>query len=883
MRILAKIKKALANDNNKRILLGAALAALLLCLSAPVTQAAATSTQATFPTPVFLGECTGDGALGILCAGSQVVQYLILGLLSVIGSLFGWILGAMTSLTLWAIGDLGIKITTHAAVSEGFKISLAVANIVFVVAVIMIAFATIIRWHEYEAKKLLSKLIITALLVNFSLLAAGLMLDASNVFTNFFITQDKVSAGAIGSALSPQAFSAPAAYGSSLNTPSDILARVRAAYAAAMDDTVLPDGQQIFNAKSRYRYFLGGGVPGETITQAAMSREEFEREILNNDARLAQALASGGAADNLPGEAFGEVDISEMWKSFLDLLPRVIFSVFATFIAMITMVAMFVMALIRNIWVIVLLIVMPVAWSMRVLPKFEQYWQKWWEKFLNWGILYLPTVSFFLYLAVQAADSTRNSLSGPGTSTTFGGVVNGTLKTAGFLGESVNGGPSLISSLVLMLIVIGIMIAGLKIAQAMGAGVAGVAASLAGKGSRKLAGGLLKVGTTPTAFLGKVGFGLGAGTIAAAYKAIKPNKVTETDSMGASTTTQEGRGKSAAGGFKAGWNAFAAPNLYGRTTELMSRGMAGMSGIPIIGGALGAGAQFFGKLSASQATAVDAAVKETDGLSPAALKAWIKSASMKDAAHQAAAMALADKNHMHDAIGHDDLKKFADSVASLNPGAERDKIDVLKAFASHNPEHAEDVLGSKAGVDRFVEAVRGADTAAVQSWGEAIYDKAKKYMSTSQKRAWAGRDGSAQYKVMAEELQGLEKVLDKLPKNMADDIRLALKKDGHKDEAVMKRVEGHLEKISASKPLKKIVNQVDGALKSLNAALAVSRNTTLRTKSKSDHPVHGDINYTLGAILKRLAGATIQGGKAGSGGGPKPKASSGGDGHGHGH
>jgi hypothetical protein len=448
-----------------------------------------------------------------------------------------------------------------------------------------------------------------------------------------------------------------------------------------------------------------------------------------------------------------------------------------------------------------------------------------------------------------------------------------------------------------MLIVIGLMIAGLKIAQAMGAGVAGAMANLAGKGSRKLAGGMLKGGAMLTGAVAGVGLAplLGAWK-AATKKGVEHTETWENPFDPTDTETRTTRANATMGArLKAGLGglfgapraiatgAFMPANLYGKATQLLSTGMTRWSGIPIVGDALGAGGQFFGRLSAAQATAVDAAAKETDGLSPAAVKAWIKSASMKDAAHQAAAMALADKNHMHDAIGHDDLKKFADSVASMNPGTERDKIDVLKAFASHDPSHAEDVLGSKANVDRLAEAVRAADTGAVQSWDETVYEKVKKFMSTSQRRAWAGRDGNAQNRVLAEELKGLEGALGELPKNMADDIRSALKKDGHKNQTLMKQVEGHLEKINGNKVLKKAINEIDGATKSLNAALTVARNTNLRTKSKSEHPVHGDVNYTLGALLKRLAGAAFEGGKSGASGGSKPKASSGGDGHGHGH
>src|SRR6185436_5859887 len=57
----------------------------------------------------------------------------------------------------------------------------------FVLGFIAIAMATILRFKEYEAKALLVKLIIAALLVNFSLVICGLMIDASHMAMRQFL------------------------------------------------------------------------------------------------------------------------------------------------------------------------------------------------------------------------------------------------------------------------------------------------------------------------------------------------------------------------------------------------------------------------------------------------------------------------------------------------------------------------------------------------------------------------------------------------------------------------------------------------------------------------------------------------------------------------
>src|SRR3989344_151477 len=58
------------------------------------------------------------------------------------------------------------------------------ANMLIVLGLIGIAIATILRFKDYEAKKLLVPLIIVALLVNFSIVFVGLMIDVSNIIVN---------------------------------------------------------------------------------------------------------------------------------------------------------------------------------------------------------------------------------------------------------------------------------------------------------------------------------------------------------------------------------------------------------------------------------------------------------------------------------------------------------------------------------------------------------------------------------------------------------------------------------------------------------------------------------------------------------------------------
>ncbi|MEI6479556.1 MAG: hypothetical protein WCO21_01855 [bacterium] len=71
----------------------------------------------------------------------------------------------------------------------GWGITKDIANLGFVLAMIIIAFATIIGNESYGYKKLLANLIGAAIAVNFSLAIAGVFIDFSHVITVFFINK----------------------------------------------------------------------------------------------------------------------------------------------------------------------------------------------------------------------------------------------------------------------------------------------------------------------------------------------------------------------------------------------------------------------------------------------------------------------------------------------------------------------------------------------------------------------------------------------------------------------------------------------------------------------------------------------------------------------
>lgn len=78
------------------------------------------------------------------------------------------------------------KFTTAGVVKMGWGLTRDLVNLFFVLVLLVIAFATILRIESYGAKQLLRNLIIVALLINFSLVICGAIIDSSQIVTHFF-------------------------------------------------------------------------------------------------------------------------------------------------------------------------------------------------------------------------------------------------------------------------------------------------------------------------------------------------------------------------------------------------------------------------------------------------------------------------------------------------------------------------------------------------------------------------------------------------------------------------------------------------------------------------------------------------------------------------
>ena len=137
-----------------------------------------------------------------LMDAANKILILMIGILT---KLAGFILYLGAQL-LTAFFQLNNRILEFPIVDVAWKITRDIANLGFVIALIITAFMTILRVGTYNAQKMLPKIIVAAILVNFSLAIAGFLIDFSNVLTKFFVDRSLyggsyASAQDIGSAI----------------------------------------------------------------------------------------------------------------------------------------------------------------------------------------------------------------------------------------------------------------------------------------------------------------------------------------------------------------------------------------------------------------------------------------------------------------------------------------------------------------------------------------------------------------------------------------------------------------------------------------------------------------------------------------------------------
>lgn len=191
---------------------------LLTLLFTPVTAQAFSETFATGFAAVSgvilvkAGACAGlglisGGVLGIGCVGLLAVVGSVAGLLggllgdnlvgkvldgffSIISTIAQWIVALFINFSATLLNlsiELNtIRVTDFQPVVTANAFTTQLANMFLIALLILIALATILQIESYGVRKILPLLLVLAIVVNFSTLAVGMIIDVGNVLFDFF-------------------------------------------------------------------------------------------------------------------------------------------------------------------------------------------------------------------------------------------------------------------------------------------------------------------------------------------------------------------------------------------------------------------------------------------------------------------------------------------------------------------------------------------------------------------------------------------------------------------------------------------------------------------------------------------------------------------------
>lgn len=345
------------------------------------------------------------------------------------------------------------------ATKTGWDITLGVANIFFVLLLLWIAVATIFDFEPWTARQLLPKLIIAALLINFSLSIGNSIIRLSNGIASIFSIQIEKMGGtgaAIMNIYNPdEILYAMQNQYTSLNK--DELTKKLKEWKVKITNSGIPWKNGDYSALDCYNiiqdrtglvsgslaglgdFLINFGTAGNYISTGAHIEAACRKFV--SDIEIAKALS---ALD----PTFGKTHILAMSlaaKAFV--IPIALFTIFAAGV----------MLLVRLISLLMLLIFGPLVFLFFAFGPLKSYWTKWWENLFKWSF-FMPTFMFLFMMSLII-------LKGVAPKSADLALVGGKI-------------PNVSELIVYYLIAVGLMIGSLMVGHQMGIAGAGAVTGL---------------------------------------------------------------------------------------------------------------------------------------------------------------------------------------------------------------------------------------------------------------------------------------------------------------------------------------------------------------------------------------------------------------------
>ncbi|MCH7882797.1 type IV secretion system protein [Patescibacteria group bacterium] len=303
-------------------------------------------------------------AKGIAWVG-YILLFLISKILSVTGIFFNEVIEIVLKPDMYNIP----------ALKNTWATSRDTANLFFIFVLLTIAIATILRIETYGAKKLLPKLIIAALFINFSFLITQYVILSSNLLAGFFLDGLK-GQGGVAASISEKVLK-------DVN-PLNI-------FKLPAVSNVEEAEKEIERLKQRRKAVSGvGGVPGQRkLVCTTTSGTITVAECLDSIDKKITTLETTKKGLSEQGASPSTLNI------FLGVFVTTVFGMIIFFVAAFVFAAGAILLLTRMVILWILLVLSPFAFLFMILPKTASYAQKWWDTLFSQALF--PVAFYFLF------------------------------------------------------------------------------------------------------------------------------------------------------------------------------------------------------------------------------------------------------------------------------------------------------------------------------------------------------------------------------------------------------------------------------------------------------------------------------------------------------
>lgn len=301
------------------------------------------------------------GSCGIKDWLTQPIGCGVLYLLYGLGWLVSWLFALSAGFMSYAAeANFSNTLTQSAFVRVGWGISRDVANMFFIFFVLWMALATIFQFESYSTKRLLPKLIVVALLVNFSLPIGVFVINTANAIGKVFYDLAQKDTNGQQISFRKQLMNMTAIRANEISLD--------------LQQTV---AKETLEADCKHSSLVGAF--GKNFLYAIGLGQ------MSSCAQLERARWTGQYGDGGLGMA---ALVAALWRPIILLVATFVFFAGGIFL------------IVRYLYLIVLLIFGPLAFLFMILPATQEYWNKWWNKLIQWSF-FVPAFFFMIMLSVR--------------------------------------------------------------------------------------------------------------------------------------------------------------------------------------------------------------------------------------------------------------------------------------------------------------------------------------------------------------------------------------------------------------------------------------------------------------------------------------------------